>query len=288
MAPGTSRAGEGARLEPYPPQEPLDGRMYEYQAELLARGLGIVGEEHAYGPSRLQRIEVFAPRRPNGTILVAFPGGGWTNAYKEFMSHMAPAMVESGAILVTAGYRLAPDDIFPACADDCGAAVVKARDAAAKLGGDPDRIFLTGHSAGGHLAALLAVTSSGTEPTETGAFGLSPGDIRGCMPISGSYDLTPAGGYSNRPRFLGRPGNERLASPIHRIGASALPFLLAIGENDFPHLVAQADAFAAALDARGVDLERITLAGEDHFTAGWAGMPGSVWTRAAIDWMARK
>lgn len=270
------------RLDPYPPQEPLSGRMFEYQAELLARSLGIHGEELAYGPSRLQRIEVFLPDNPNGTVLAVFPGGGWTNAYKDYLSHMAPAMTAAGIILTTVGYRLAPEHTFPTGIEDCAAGLNRMIEFLRGRGLPTDRVFLGGHSAGGHIAALLAVSSR-----PGGAFGLAPGVVRGCLPISGSYDLTAAGGFSSRPRFLGLPGNEEAASPIHRIGARPVPFHVAWASNDFPHLIAQAQRFVRALTDAGGMVETFVLDGDDHFSAGYAGMPGRPWTEAAIAWMGR-
>ena len=150
--------------------------------------------------------------------------------------------------------------------------------------GDPDRIFIGGHSAGGHYTSLLAVTSAWRENRDL------PADIvRGCLPISGVYLFGEGSGLSVRPRFLGLAGNqaEQQASPQHYVTADAPPFLIAYGSEDFPHLRDQAERFAASLEGAGVAVEKIVFDGRDHFGASFAGgEPDGPWVSRAIEWMA--
>jgi len=155
---------------------------------------------------------------------------------------------------------------------------------AAEFGYDPARIFLGGHSAGGHYAALLAVRRDWQAQA-----GLPKDVIRGCLPISGVYDFGVQSGLSNRPRFLGAAGNERPASPIDNIEGRPPPFLLAYGDLDFPHLMKQAERMEAALRAAGGDVERLVLKGRNHFTASYAGgEAGGPWVPAVLAWMLRR
>ena len=252
--------------EQYPPQEPLSEAGQAYSLECLARSAGIAFEEASYGPDPYQTVATFRPDRPNGTVLVFWHGGGWTSGYKEWNGFMAPALAERGITLVSPGYRLAPKHLFPDGVQDCIAAVAWVHANAARLGARQDAIYLGGHSAGGHYAALLAARRDWQARA-----GLPPDVVRGCLPVSGMYDFTSTSGLTMRPRFLGAAGNEIAASPQSAIEAPLPPFLLAWGEKDFPHLAKQAVAFEQALRAAGARVETLCMPGRTHFSAHYAG-----------------
>lgn len=201
------------KLADYPPQEPLSEAGQAYSLECFRRSEGIAYEEFSYGPSPWQGIAVYRAPKPDGNVLVCWHGGGWTSGYKEWMGFMAPALNAAGITLVSPGYRLAPQTLWPEGLADCVAAVRWTHDNIARFGGDPKRIFLGGHSAGGHYSTLLAVTRDWR-----GTAGLPDDLIRGALPISGVYDFTPGNGMASRPRFLGADeANDRQASPLHRM-----------------------------------------------------------------------
>jgi arylformamidase len=271
------------RPEDYPPQEPFSEIGARYHAEVGRRGIGISGAEFRYGDDPYQSLMVFRPQRPTGPVLLFFHGGGWTNGYKEWMAFMAPAMTASGIVFVSAGYRLAPKMVFPTGVLDAAAAVAWVHRGIAGHGGDPRRIFVGGHSAGGHYAALLAVRRDWQT-----ALGLPRTVIRGCLPVSGVYDFTEGSGLSARPRFLGPEGNgsERPASPLHNIQDKPPPFLIAHGDKDFPHLMRQAEEMERAVVAAGGHVARIVLGGCDHLSASYAcGDPQGAWAPAAKKFM---
>lgn len=265
------------KIEQYPPQEPLSPLGAKYHERVLALGQGIEGEEAAYGPDPYQSVAVFRPAKPTGDTLVFFHGGGWTNGYKEWMAFMAPALTEQGVTLVNAGYRLAPQHVFPAGLEDCADAVAWVLK---QVGG---RVFVGGHSAGGHYAALLAVTSAWRK-----ARGLKADALAGCLPVSGVYRFGEGSGLSQRPRFLGTAADSD-ASPLLRLEPEACPpFFMTWGEKDFPHLQKQADDFAQALRAALVPVQTEVLPGADHFDASVAcGERGGLdaWPARAARWM---
>jgi acetyl esterase/lipase len=254
------------KLDHYPPQEPLSPIGAAYQDRILTLGEGIAGDEAAYGADPYQTLTVFRPEKPNGDVLVFFHGGGWTSGYKEWMYFMAPAFTAQGVTFVSAGYRLAPGHVFPAGFDDVADALAWVWRHIAAHGGDPGRIFAGGHSAGGHYAALLAVSDEWRA-----ARGLPNDALRGCLPVSGVYRFGAGSGMSMRPRFLGTGDEERTdpaASPLHRLNAAASPpFLMTYGSRDFPHLITQAREMDAALRAGGVPVQVQILDGCDHFEA---------------------
>jgi arylformamidase len=256
------------KLEEYPPQEPLSEAGRAYGAECWRRSAGIAFREEAYGPDPYQRLAVYEPNQPNGRVLLFWHGGGWTSGYKEWMGFMAAPLNAAGVTFVSAGYRLAPQHMFPAGLDDCRSALSWVRE---NVGGP---LFIGGHSAGGHYAALIA---AGKEHR-----------VRGCLPISGVYEFGEGSGLSARPRFLGTdPENDHRASPRSQI-ASPAPFLVAYGTKDFPHLVAQAQRFVPALKNAGGVAQELPMPERTHFTASYAGGEADgPWVPAALEFMAR-
>jgi arylformamidase len=112
------------------------------------------------------------------------------------MSFMAPALTAAGFTFASVGYRLAPGYIFPVGFDDACTGVKLLLDSVAGFGANSDCLFVGGHSAGGHYAALMALTRPDLK-------------IRGCLPVSGVYDFGSQSGLSTRPRFLGTPNADR-------------------------------------------------------------------------------
>lgn len=274
------------RLEDYPPQEPFSDFAKPYAEEVVRRGANAEpSAEVRYGEDPYQSIAIHAASDPNGDVLVFVHGGGWTSGYKEHMNFMAPAFTAAGVTFCSVGYRLAPQHLFPVGLNDVADAIGWIYDNIADHGGNRDRLFVGGHSAGGHYTPLLALTSDWQ-----GSRGL-PGDvIKGCLPISGVYQFGEGSGLSMRPRFLGAEDAEtdRTASPIHHISAGAPPFLIAYGTEDFPHLRDQAERMIAALDSAAVPAGKIVFDGRDHFGASLAGGEADgPWVSQAIDWMAK-
>ena len=263
------------RIDQYPTQEPLSPLGARYQDAILALGQGIAGEEHRYGDDPYQGLTVFRATRPSGDVLLFLHGGGWTSGYKEWMHFMAPALTARGVTFVSAGYRLAPQHPFPTGYEDAARAHAWVRERIAGFGGDARRVFVGGHSAGGHYAALMAAR-------------LPRGEVAGCLPVSGVYRFGEGSGLAVRPRFLGGdPQAEAAASPLGQVHAACPPFLLAHGENDFPHLVQQAAQMQEALAAAGVPVQRIVLPGRDHFSASTAcGEADGPWVGPAVSWMS--
>jgi acetyl esterase/lipase len=268
----------------YPPQEPLSEAGAAYGAECWRRSEGIAFQEFAFGADPYQRLLVFAPPRPNGSVLVFWHGGGWTSGYKEWMGFMAPAFNASGITFVSAGYRLAPQHIFPAGLHDCAEAVKWVAANISRHGGNPEQIFIGGHSSGGHYAALLAASHDWTA-----SMGLSDDVVRGCLPLSAVYEFGEGSGLSARPRFLGAdPANDLRASPRFQLQPPLPPFLVAHGSRDFPHLITQAGRFVAAVRAQGFEADHLELADRTHFTASYAGGESEgPWVPAALAFIAR-
>ena len=272
------------RIQDYYAQDPVSEFAQQYTEDLIRRIDPLAGENHFYGADPYQSIALFAPKQPNGTVLAFMHGGGWTNGYKEMMGYMAPAFTARGVMFASVGYRLAPMHPWPACFEDCAAAMAWLVQNVAAKGGDPKRIFLGGRSAGGHLSSLLAVRRDWQA-----RHGVPTDAIRGCIPVSGVYLFGEGSGLANRPRFLGPPEqkNEIAASPLLNIQGTPPPFFMARGENDFPHLIRQADDMMAALKKAATPVGLEVLPGCDHLGTGVpTGDPNSPWMAKAHAFMA--
>ncbi len=232
------------------PQEPFSPQAQAYHDEVMRLGKGIAGEEVRYGADPYQSVVFYEAKNPNGTILAFVHGGGWTNGYKEWMAFMAPCFNEAGVTFASIGYRLAPSHVFPVGFEDVCAGIACIGEYAGSYGADSQRLFAGGHSAGGHYAALAALTRPAL-------------NVRGCLPISGVFDFRADSGLKVRPRFLGAPdsGCEPAASPIANIHPNPPPFLIAYGSADFPHLIGQAERMAQALADAGCVQEQLVLEG---------------------------
>ncbi|MBT7612305.1 MAG: alpha/beta hydrolase [Alphaproteobacteria bacterium] len=258
----------------YPPQEPFSEVGRKYHEEVSRLGSGVVAATKvSFGADPYQSLAVFPAAEPSGDVLLFWHGGGWTNGYKEWLFFMAPALNDAGITFVSAGYRLAPQHLFPAGPEDARDALAWVHGNIADYGGNPDRIFIGGHSAGGHYASLIAL-------------GNSASSVRGVLPISGVFLFGKGSGLSQNPRFLGKTGNEHAASPLAAISGKPPPFLLAHGGKDFSHLIEQAHAMESALLAAGSDASRIVLGDCNHFEASYvSGQTKGPWLENAVTWM---
>ncbi len=237
--------------------------------------------EASYGDDPAQRIDIYPSPAPNGTVLAFIHGGGWDSGYKERFAFMAQAVTRTGVTFASIGYRLAPAHRFPGGFDDCARAVAWIHRHAEDYGGRPTRVFVGGHSAGAHYASLLAVRRDWQA-----ALGVSTDVIRGCLPISGSYDLTEFGGLAERPVVLEPEADARAASPIHSIHGMPPPFFLAHGSRDRRHVIDQSERMQTALGGAGGEAIRAILPARDHCTSrDAAGDIGGPWVTPALGWM---
>ena len=267
--------------EDYPPQEPVPEFAKEYNKYLLQRAAELGGAEDSYGPNPYQGVLYFPAQAPDGNIFIMIHGGGWTSGYKEWMAFMAPVFNQAGIGFVSIGYRLAPTHVFPAGLDDSMNGLRWVYNNIHKLSGDPARLFISGHSAGGHQTSLMAVRKDWQKD-----YGLPVDVVRGCLPVSGVFDFRESAGLSMRPRFLGPTGNEEAASPICNIQGTPPPFFLSYGSKDFPHLITQAQKMEQALRAAGGETTSLELEGCDHLQANLAcGDEDGPWANKVIEWI---
>ena len=257
-----------------------------YAAAALARSRAAASEcrtvlDQAYGPDRKHRLDLYLPwaRVTGAPVLIFLHGGSWTHGYKEWMGLMAPALVDLPAIFIAANYRLAPAHRFPAQLEDTLATLAWTAAEIEPYGGDPARVFLGGHSAGGHLAALATLRRD-LWPRH----GIAEGAVRACLPVSTTFDYR--GDPSDAGSFLARPEDAGAASPIAYVEGNRVPFLIAYGSADFERAKLTSRAMAAALARTGCTAREMEIAGADHFEMNLgSGDRGHPWTRAVRAWL---
>ena len=265
-----------------PPAEDYSATAFRRTDEAKATTRHIL--DVAYGPEDDQDIDIYLPDDATATNVPVFMfihGGSWTHGYKEWLGFMAPAFTTLPAIFVSVAYRLAPDTKFPLPVEDCRNALKWVYENIGEHGGDRNRIFVGGHSAGGHLAAMLTLELDALE-----ASGLPRDVLKACFPVSGVFDLVGRDEERLGP-LLSSPADARAASPIQLVEGNRTPFLFAIGEIDFPELIPQSHAMAEALRNQSGTVELMDMPGEDHFNISLqGGNPDGPWVTRVREWMS--
>ncbi len=205
-----------------------------------------------------QRLDVYAPRvSERAPVFVFLHGGAWRFGDKGLYPPFGHRFAKEGIVTVIPSYRLAPKHPWPAQAEDTAAAFAWTVRHIGEFGGDTNRIFIGGHSAGGHLTSLITFNERFLKP-----HGLSPKLIRGVISLSGVYDLDVGDAMAS---VFGTNGTVRRdASPQFFVKAPAPPFLVTYCEWDYPMLPAQAKIFHAALHRAGVTSELFYTPKENH------------------------
>ncbi len=203
-------------------------------------------------------LDIHRTARPRAPVIVYLHGGSWRNGDRGEARFVGQRLAGAGALVLVPDYRKAPGHRFPAFVQDAAGAVAWARANAARLGGDPDRIFVMGHSAGAHIAALL-----GTDARYLRAVGLAPKDLAGVIGWSGAYDFLPITDIDLVDVF----GTGELwpaSQPVNHVDGDEPPFLLVHGSDDDVVLPGNSASLAAKLRAAGVRVRHVPLDGKGH------------------------
>jgi acetyl esterase/lipase len=214
---------------------------------------------------RAHRLDVIRRRvdPPTGApVLVYIHGGAWMIGDKREQGlPLLYELARRGWVAVTINYRLSPGATWPDHIVDCKRALAWVREHIAEYGGAPGFLAVSGGSAGGHLAALVALTSG--DPSFQPGFESADASVDACVPFYGVYDMTAGRGSSAydqglltllerrvfKRRLADDPGVFEGASPLHRVHPGAPPFFVIHGTNDTLVPVGDARAFVRALRA---------------------------------------
>jgi arylformamidase len=247
-------------------------------APVAAQTAPRVQRDIAYAEPRSERrlLDVYAPTAgSNRPVVVWVHGGGWMRGSKEEVDHKPAAFVEKGFVFVPVNYRFVPDVTMDTIVRDVAKSAGWVHANIARYGGDPNRIFLMGHSAGAQLAALLC-----TDSRYIKAEGVPRTSIKGCVPVDGdTYDVplqvatatARRKGLKQPPPKMGHPekfGNlerQRELSAVNHVAPSrGIPPFLLLHVADHTDTTAQAYRLWAALDQAGVPATLFGAEGTDH------------------------
>lgn len=222
-------------------------------------GVPHVRTELAYGADPRQRLDLYVPKDLAGPapLVVFFYGGGWEAGDKADYRFAALALVKHGFIVAVPDYRVYPQVRFPSFLEDSAQAVALVHAQATRLGGDPERLFVMGHSAGAYNAVML-----GLDRRYLDAAGLPPETLRGIVGISGPYDFLPFTSEILRTIFAGPP--PETTQPITFARADAPPMLLATGTKDDTVLPKNTRNLVVRLRALGASVETAEYPGIGH------------------------
>lgn len=231
-----------------------------------------------YGPGPLETLDVF-PGAPGGPVQLYVHGGYWRANGKADASVIAEPLVARGATAVLIDYDLCPDVTVAKIVQETIRAIAWTWRNILDHGGDPDRLFVSGNSAGAHLCAM-ALAHDWT------ADGLPADVIKGAAPVTGIYDLAPVPHISVNAQIRLRPEEVGALSPIHLPPRRPLPLLVAVGGAETPEWIRQSKDYAAMCRARGIPAEYLECPGENHFTmTNVLGDPEHMLTKAILKQM---
>ena len=206
----------------------------------------------AFGPHARERLDIYAPRRAGPfPVVVFFYGGSWEEGSRTDYRFVGTAVAERNIVAVLPDYRVYPEVRFPDFLEDAARAVRWVRDTIEDYHGDPARIVVAGHSAGAHIAAMLAL-----DPQWLRQAGLDQRDLSGFVGLAGPYDFLPL--HSDTLKIIFGPEETRdLSQPINFASASAPPSFLAAGTGDrvvdpgnTPRLAARLREVGATVEAK--------------------------------------
>ena len=197
---------------------------------------------------------------------------------------MAPCFTDLPAIFVSVSYRMLPDVRHPVPLDDTVAALAWVHDNIGRHGGSPARLFLGGHSAGGHLSALATLRRD-----KLAAARLPEGVVKACFPVSSVFKFE-IGELEGRGKFLlNHPDDATDASPINFVAGNRVPFYIVWGDDDLEYVLRTSPTMVEALKDAGGHVEHDIFAGYDHFQPSLdGGRPDSQWVRTVRTWLSER
>ncbi len=229
-----------------------------------------------YGQGALQTLDCFPAASADAPLQVFIHGGYWRALDKSDFSYVAGPLVSAGATVLVLNYDLCPAVTLDRIIEEMREAMIWIHGNARELGGDPDRIFLSGNSAGAHLAAMMLAR-------DWAAAGLPPDPIKGVCCITGIYDLEPVLRIETNAEIRLRPEMVAHNSPLFLPVRNPAPAIVAVGEAEPPEWIRQSADYHAMLRREGLRSDFHLIAYTHHFSiTDTLADPESVLTRAMI------
>lgn len=236
--------------------------LYDAEQRVIAAAMPPLACDIAYGPHARHRLDVYAPARREGRlpVLIWVHGGGFRRGSKGggdvWQDANAGRMAaQEGMLGVVINYRLSPEFTWPSGNEDLAFVVDWARREAVSLGGDPDRVFLAGSSAGGaHVAGYLKHRGHSR-------------DIAGAIMLSGLYGVTPLEDERDRSYFGEDAAKHAAMIPLDAVGETRIPLLIACAEFDPARFQQEfLGALQRRLSRHGTFTRACIASGHNHFS----------------------
>jgi acetyl esterase/lipase len=204
----------------------------------------------AYGTAPRQRLDLFLADRPRAPTLMFIHGGYWQMNDKERFAFVAEGPLARGINVAVVEYTLAPEARMDLIVEEIGGSIAWLSKHLGDHGADPARIYVSGHSAGGHLTAMAMNLAA----------------VKGGLAISGLFDLEPIRlNYLNDKLGLD-PAEAHRNSPMFHFPPTSAPLVVAYGTAELPELCRQSIDYAKAWTERGLPGRLLPVAGADHFS----------------------
>lgn len=217
-------------------------------------------------------LDVYSPKKPSASaagypVVLFIHGGSWTSGNKNIYTFIGRRLAKQGVVAVVINYRLAPAVHVPEQVADCARALAWTVANITKYGGDPQRVFVMGHSAGGGLAALLA-----TDDALLAANGLPQNPVRGAIMDDPAgldmYNYLKEMKYEGDQQYLVPFGNDpavwKAQSAIYKIRPGIPPFIFFIGGETYPSISGSSGRFRDRLKAIGQPAPYTIIPGRHH------------------------
>lgn len=227
---------------------------------VINRGTAPADSSVVFSASNALSLDIYRPRGNAATpapVVVFFYGGSWQRGNRTQYRFVGRRLADNGMLAIIADYRTYPRAVFPAFMDDAAQAVAWATRHAAEYGGDPQRVFIAGHSAGAQIAGLL-----GTDGRYLVRAGTSLRQVAGVIGLSGPYDFNITGQYR---AVFGPPSQWPDAQAINFVDGDEPPFLLIHGDHDSVVEARDSVELDQKLRANGGHSQLVLLPGVGHF-----------------------
>ncbi|HEY3303607.1 MAG TPA: alpha/beta hydrolase [Candidatus Binatia bacterium] len=218
-------------------------------------------ERAAYGPTEIEKLDIYKTKRANAPVMIFIHGGAWKGGTARDSAYMAEMYLAAGAHFVIPDFVWVQNagGSLMTMADQVRRAVAWVYKNAVSFGGDPNRLYVSGHSSGGHLGGCVVITDWQKD------FGLPADIVKGAVLISGMYDLK-AVRLSKRSKYVNLDdATEEALSAQRHIDKINMPLVVAHGTLETPEFQRQSREFAAAVKAAGKPVEFFVGEGFNHF-----------------------
>tara|TARA_R110000787_G_scaffold211281_2_gene320962 strand:+ start:6041 stop:6916 length:876 start_codon:yes stop_codon:yes gene_type:complete len=192
-------------------------------------------------------------------VMIYFHGGYWFSRHKDDFRFIPAGFAPAGAMVVVVNYALIPEVDMAELVRQCRASVAWTHKNAADHGGDPERIYITGHSAGGHVTAMMMAT-------DWDEWDVPKSSIKGGFAISGLYDLEPIRLNYMNPTLGFTEATVRDYSPMHLDPQLIAPIVFAVGGAETPEFLRHNTILSDVWGAKGMPCEELVEPDLNHFT----------------------